>query len=153
VMLGSLVPSASAAWQEGSSLPELSDFGLEGNLPDLKNKVILIDFWAAWCGPCRKSFPHLQSLHETYSGKGLVILGVSVDQTDKAMKKFLEANKVTFATVRDAAQKLVANAGVKAMPSSYLIDRKGNIRAVHIGFHGNETVEAYEKEIKQLLAE
>jgi thiol-disulfide isomerase/thioredoxin len=76
---GSQIPTAVAA-QVGDTLPDLKELGLEGDLPDLKGKIILLDFFASWCEPCKKSFPVMQSLHQDYASKGLVILAVSVDE-------------------------------------------------------------------------
>jgi thiol-disulfide isomerase/thioredoxin len=144
---------SSAAFKEGGALPDLGSFKLEGKLPDTKGRVVLLDFWAAWCGPCKKSFPAMQALHKQYAEKGLAILAVSVDENRDDMQRFLKEANVSFATVRDAQQKLVAAADVSVMPTSFLIDRTGKIRFVHNGFFGEETVKQYQAQIEQLLKE
>jgi len=146
--------SCLAALKAGDSLPDLTSFKLEGKLPDqLKGQVILLDFWASWCAPCKSSFPAMQELHAKYKDKGLTIVAVSVDEKPENMKAFLDAVKVTFCVVRDSGQKLVAAADVPTMPTSILIDRTGKIRIIHAGFDANETTKQYVKEIEQLLGE
>ena len=127
--------TASAAFTEGMALPDLGSFGLAGTLPSLKGKVVYLDFWASWCGPCKASFPVLNSWHQKLSARGLVVLGVNVDEKEADMATFLKKNAISFPVVRDAQHKLVATADVKTMPTSFLIDRKGVIRHVHSGFH------------------
>lgn len=146
--------TAQAGWKTGATLPDLAQFKLEGKVPtDLKGKVVLIDFWASWCGPCKASFPVLDSLQKDYGPKGLVIIAVNQDQTSLLMKSFLEEHPATFLTLRDAANLLVTAADVQSMPSSYLFDRSGKIRFLHTGFHGEKTTTQYRKEIEQLLNE
>jgi thiol-disulfide isomerase/thioredoxin len=145
---------AFAAWKEGDALPDLGTFKLAGKLPDnLKGKVILVDFWASWCAPCKASFPAMEDLYKHNSDGGFTIIAVSVDEKQEDMARFLEKVKASFAVVRDADQKLVAAADVETMPTSFLIDRSGKIRFVHTGFRGEETVKEYRKQIEQLLKE
>jgi thiol-disulfide isomerase/thioredoxin len=142
------------AVREGDTLPDLGAFGLEGKLPEtIKGRVVLVDFWASWCPPCRKSFPALEELHRQYAEKGLTIIAVNVDEKREDMERFLQGQKVSFATVRDAEQKLVAAVDVKVMPTSLVVDRAGKVRFVHSGFAGEETVKQYRKEIEGLLSE
>ena len=145
---------ASAGWKANDALPDLTAQGLEGKLPDgTKGKVVLLDFWASWCQPCAESFPVLEELHKKYAGEGLVIIAVSADEKKADMEKFLKKRPVTFCVVRDAAQKLVAQADVNTMPTSFLIDRAGKVRFLHDGFHGAETKKKYVAEIETLLKE
>jgi len=137
----------------GDALPDLSTFGLEGKLPDdLKGKVVLLDFWASWCGPCKESFPVMEELHQKYGAKGLVILAVNVDEDAGAMKDFLKSHTAGFIIVRDAGKKLVSAANISSMPSSFVIGTDGKVAAVHKGFHGKESTNQYVEEIEKLLA-
>jgi thiol-disulfide isomerase/thioredoxin len=140
-----------AGWKEAAPLPSLGDFGLEGSLPSLKDKVVYLDFWASWCAPCKASFPVLNKWQQQFAAKGFTVLGVSVDEKAAEMSQFLKSVPVSFPVVRDAAQKLVASADVKTMPTSFLIDRKGTIRHVHLGFRRKDE-EALTKQITDLLA-
>jgi thiol-disulfide isomerase/thioredoxin len=144
--------ACSADFKQGDALPDLASFRLEGKLPEeLKGKVILLDFWASWCGPCKSSFPVMEELTKKYAGQGLTIVAVSVDEKQENMQRFLKSTKVSFNVVRDAQQKLVAAANIRAMPTSFLVDRSGKIRFIHGGFDGEETRRQYVKEIEQLL--
>jgi len=146
--------SAAAAWKTGDPLPDLKSFRLEGNLPnDLKGRVVLVDFWASWCAPCKASFPAMQQLQSSYRQKGLSILAISVDEKRENMERFLKAVKIDFPTVRDAEQKVVASADVATMPTSFLVDRTGTIRFIHVGFHNDQTIKEYRQEIETLLKE
>lgn len=138
--------------KEGDPFPDLSGFGLEGAMPtELKGKVILLDFWASWCGPCKESFPVLEELHKKYAASGLVVLGVNVDDKAKAADDFLKRRPVSFPIVRDVSKRLVSAVDIETMPTSFLIDRQGKIKGVHKGFRGAETKRAYVKEIEELL--
>jgi len=154
-LLTMMLPVACLAdFKQGEKLPDLASFHLEGKLPqELKGQVILLDFWASWCGPCKSSFPAMEELTKKYADQGLTIVAVSVDKKLENMQRFLKSEKVSFTVVRDAQQKLVAAADIHAMPTSFLIDRSGKIRFIHTGFNGDETTRQYVKEIEQLLGE
>jgi thiol-disulfide isomerase/thioredoxin len=150
--LVSLFSTAQATLKVGDAMPDLASFKLEGKLPDsLKGKVVIVDFWASWCGPCKESFPAMNNLQKKYGGNGLVIIGVNEDEDPSDMRDFLKQNPATFTVVRDAAQKLVALAGIPTMPSSFVFDKTGTVRFAHSGFHGTETRKQYEEEIESLL--
>ncbi len=136
----------------GDTFPELSQFKLEGKLPEnLSGKIVLIDFWASWCAPCKASFPTLEELQKNYAEKGVVVISINVDEKKSAMESFLKKRPVTFVVLRDAEQKLVASANVETMPTSFLLDGSGKVRFVHSGFHGAETKKQYVAEIEELL--
>lgn len=136
----------------GDALPNLAAADLEGKLPDnLKGKVVLLDFWASWCDPCKASFPAMVELQKEYASRGLVIIAVNVDENRSDMQDFLKTHTATFTVVHDAKQELVGEAGISTMPSSFLVDRSGKVRFVHAGFHGEETVKEYRREIESLL--
>lgn len=138
----------------GDTFPSLSDFSLEGEMPDLSEaKVVIVDFWASWCGPCKASFPVYDELREEYGDRGLVILAVSVDQNPKAMEQFLKKMKPGFSVVRDSGQKLVGRVAAPAMPTSFVLDAASTVRFVHLGFHGDRTRDTYREQIESLLSE
>lgn len=136
----------------GDAFPDLAGFKLEGKLPDsTKGKVVLVDFWASWCEPCKQSFPVMEELHKRYAERGLVIVAVNVDENRADMEAFLKKNAASFTVMRDAGQKLVEKTGIATMPSSFLLDRDGKVRFAHTGFRGAETKKKYEEEIESLL--
>jgi len=144
--------AGSKGLKAGDSFPDLASFNLEGKLPaDLKGKVVLVDFWASWCGPCKESFPVMDQLSQKFAKDGLVILAVNLDDDKAAMDDFLKDHKAGFTVVRDASKKLVGAVNIPSMPSSFLLGPDGKVVAVHKGFHGKETADAYEKEISGLL--
>mgnify|MGYP001077504930 CR=1 FL=1 len=115
------------------------------------NRVVLLDFWATWCPPCRAEVPHLQKLHEKYGKKGLVIVGVAQDSDGaKAVKPFAAKNKLTYVNLVDPKHEVARKYKVGPIPTTYLIDRKGVIRYVHLGFAPGMEKDL-EEEIKALL--
>jgi len=139
----------------GDTAPDftLQDSDHKVALSDYRGQVVVLNIWASWCPPCRKSFPVMEQLHKQYAGDGLTIVAVSVDEKAENMQQFLKLVKASFSVVRDAQQKLVAAADVPTMPTSFLIDRAGKIRFVHSGFDEKQTMREYVKEIPQLLKE
>jgi thiol-disulfide isomerase/thioredoxin len=115
--------------------------------------VVLVDFWATWCAPCKASFPAYSQLQRELAPRGFILLAVSVDKTAGPYDEFVQRFAPAFPTVRDGAQRLIADVSVPAMPTSYLIDRKGIVRAVHSGFHGEAEVRELREEIIRLLEE
>jgi len=151
-LLACLCLTTQAALKTGDTFPSLATFGLDGKLPnDLKGKVVIVDFWASWCGPCKQSFPAMNELQKKFGSSGLVIIAVNEDEDKADMQSFLKDNQATFMVVHDAQQKLVATAGIQTMPSSFVIDGAGKICFVHNGFHGAETRKEYEQQITSLL--
>jgi len=144
---------ARAQVKAGQPFPALSGHSLEGTLPDITGKVVLVDFWATWCAPCKASFPAYSELQREFADRGFILLAVSIDKTAAPYDEFLQRFKPSFRTVRDGAQKLVAEVRAPAMPTSYLIDRRGIVRSVHSGFHGDATLKTLHEEITRLLEE
>ena len=101
----------------------------------LKGKVVLLDFWATWCIPCRKSMPKLQAMHETYGDRGFSVVGVSIDEGGPAkVKKLVASKKFTYPIAMDSEKSPAWDAfRVKAVPAAFLIDRKGRIVAQWTG--------------------
>ena len=137
--------------REGQPLPNLESFALQGQLPPRAGKVVLLDFWASWCAPCKASFPVLDRMYRTYKDRGFVILAVNVDDDPADMEKFLADHPVSFPIVHDARKRLVEQMAPEAMPTSYLAGRDGRIQVIHEGFKGKETEDALRAEIEKLL--
>jgi thiol-disulfide isomerase/thioredoxin len=146
------VTSFATPLKRGDAFPELGSYQLEGTLPErLQGKVLLVDFWASWCAPCRRSFAVYDALHDKYQEKGLVLIGISVDDDVDMMQTFLEKNPVSFPVLRDVGQQLVAQCSIKTMPTLFLIDQQGVVRFVHNGFGGEETKEQLIAQIEGLI--
>lgn len=152
--IGALVAPAHAAIAVGDRFPDLTEAGLTaGELPATEGKVVLVDFWASWCAPCKASFPAFARLHAAFVDRGLVIVAVSVDEKPAAYAGFVKKWQPPFATLLDQTQTLVRAVEVPAMPTSYLIGRDGRVREIHQGFHGAATERELHAAIEQLLAE
>ncbi|MDB6133941.1 MAG: Redoxin domain protein [Verrucomicrobiales bacterium] len=137
----------------GQPIPKLAPLLPGAKIPDTAGKVVLVDFWASWCAPCKASFPCLNRLQAKYAAKGLVIIGIGVDDEAADFTKFATAMDAAFPLVHDSAHKSAAAFSPGTMPSSYLIDRKGVVRHIHNGFKGAKTEKEYIAEIEALLAE
>ncbi|MEI6354914.1 MAG: TlpA disulfide reductase family protein [Methylococcus sp.] len=126
--------------------------GGEKTLEAYQGKVIYVDFWASWCGPCAQSFPFMNKLQKELGSKGLSIVGVNLDEKAGDAMGFLNQTPAHFELVADAGGKCAHELGVKAMPSSYLIDRQGVLRFIHLGFKPTEA-QALRDEVEALLDE
>jgi thiol-disulfide isomerase/thioredoxin len=118
----------------------------------LKGKAAYIDFWASWCGPCAASFPFMNELHRELKGQGLEIVAVNLDEEPEDAKEFLQKHPAEFTVAVDPEAKCPALFEVKAMPTSFLIDRRGNIRHVHLGFKDGDKAEI-RQQVRALLDE
>ncbi len=156
-LVGTAVLPARAEIKVGSPFPALAAAGLEplsgGSLPDTTGKVVLVDFWASWCAPCKASFPMIAKLHQDLSGRGLIIAAVGIDEKPALAAAFVKKLAPPFLTLHDKQQKLVQQVVVPTMPTSYLIGRDGRVRFVHEGFHGEATDRELRRQIESLLAE
>lgn len=148
-----LTMNAGAEPAVGSQLPNLTRLLSGTPLPKTAGKVVLVDFWASWCAPCKASFAALSRLHAKYAGRGLVIIGIGVDDEQAKYEAFAAKNQVPFTIAHDLKQEAAAFFNPPTMPSSYLVDRKGTIRYIHKGFKVTKTEAEYTKEIEALLAE
>lgn len=122
------------------------------SLSDFNGKVVLLDFWASWCGPCRASFPWMNKIMKRYQDKGLEVVAINLDQEAILATEFLKQVPANFTVLQDDTALMPEAYGLIGMPSSYLIDKQGRLRAVHIGFHNNK-VNEYESTIIELLQE
>ncbi len=120
-------------------------------LDKLRGRVVYVDFWASWCGPCRRSFPWMNEMERKYGARGLTIIGVNVDKKRSDAERFLQQTPAAFTIVFDPSGAAPAAYGVKGMPSSYLIDAQGNVAAVETGFFDDRKA-SLEERIRALLA-
>jgi thiol-disulfide isomerase/thioredoxin len=114
------------------------------------NKVVYLDFWASWCGPCRQSFPWLNQMHEKYKDRGLVIIGVNLDRDIKMAERFLVKLPANFLLYSDPTGEVAKQYQLQGMPSSFIFDGKGSLTDKHIGFRKSD-VDEYERNIIKLL--
>jgi cytochrome c biogenesis protein CcmG, thiol:disulfide interchange protein DsbE len=122
------------------------------DLEQFRGRVVYLDFWASWCGPCRQSFPWMQSMKDTYGGQGLAVVAVNLDADRADAEKFLRQYRPTFDVSFDPKGELATTYKVKGMPSSVLIDRHGIPRFTHVGFRPVDGA-VYEAQMRELLAE
>ncbi len=132
------------------TLPSLG--GSNVRLSELKGDVILLNFWASWCGPCRLEMPLLEKLHNKYKAIGFTVLGVNVEESHVNAQAFLEENKVSFPILWDTKNQVSKQYNVQAMPTTVLIDREGQVRYLHKGFQEGDG-KIYRKVIKKLIRE
>jgi thiol-disulfide isomerase/thioredoxin len=142
----------------GDAFPELiaadiAPLGGTSDVPATAGKVVLVDFWASWCAPCKASFPMMAKLYRDFAAQGLVIAAVSVDDKSAAALAFVRKLAPPFATLHDREHTLVKNVAVPTMPTSYLVGRDGRVRFVHPGFQGDATERELRRQIESLLAE
>lgn len=112
--------------------------GAKVELAGLAGRVVLVDFWASWCAPCRRSFPALDAMQKKYAGQGLTVVGINVDTERDEALRFLAAVPVGFTIVFDPDGATPTSYQVKAMPSSYVIGRDGKLRLANLGFRAKD---------------
>jgi thiol-disulfide isomerase/thioredoxin len=120
------------------------------DLGQYRGKVVLLDFWASWCEPCRQSFPWLNEMQAKYADRGLVVVAVNVDRVQTDAQRFLRDVPATFRIIYDPAGTLAARYDVPGMPVSYVVDRNGAIVGHHIGFRSGAR-DTREAELQHLL--
>jgi cytochrome c biogenesis protein CcmG, thiol:disulfide interchange protein DsbE len=145
------LPAAARAAQPMPKVQLQELYGKPFSLESLRGNVVLLDFWAPWCVPCRTSFPFLQDLQERLGGEGLRVVGVTLENDDQAITAFLDEVPVHFTIVRDPAETSGQAFAVVAMPTALLIDRQGDVVARFEG--GGESVHRQiEQAVTALLA-
>ncbi len=115
-------------------------------------KVVYVDFWASWCGPCAQSMPFLNEISTRYQSEGLEVIGVNLDENRQDALAFLEKHPVNITLAQNEDGQCPSLFGVQAMPSSYIIDRQGKVRHILLGFHSSESADVRQK-VQQLLSE
>jgi len=132
-------------------LPELhSDNIIELN--KLRGKVVYVDFWASWCGPCRQSMPKFNTLYKQLSSKGFDIVAINLDESKADAQRFLQDYPVNYTVLYDATGQSPKQFGVSVMPTGYLLDRFGMVRYTHQGFRDGDEAKLMQ-EVNKLLAE
>jgi thiol-disulfide isomerase/thioredoxin len=122
------------------------------SLAAMKGRLVLVDFWASWCVPCRISVPALENLYREFHARGLEVLAINVDERRKDADAFLAGRQYTMPIIYDPAGNSPRDAGVYGMPTSFLVGRDGKIRFVHRGY-SEKVLQSYRQEIEQLLGE
>lgn len=149
----SIANAKNAVLKEGEPMPALKVSAFPGkpkfDMKKLKGKVVIVDFWASWCEPCKIELPALNALYKKYKGKGLEILGVNVDENVADANSFLKEHPVAFSLVHDKGQKMAGELGIEKMPTSLILS-DGKIVKVHEAFRAGDE-KKMEAEIKSLL--
>jgi thiol-disulfide isomerase/thioredoxin len=153
LVLTVLLGLPAGAVEVGQSAP---DFDLAGSLAavklsDYKGKIVYLDFWASWCGPCKQSFPWMNEMQSRYGAKGFRVVGVNVDQKTDDAKAFLKDTPASFDVAFDQSGKTPKTYAIKGMPTSVLIGADGKVISVHSGFKPEQRAEL-EAQIQQALS-
>jgi thiol-disulfide isomerase/thioredoxin len=122
------------------------------NLAQYKGQVVMINFWATWCGPCRQEMPLLESIYKKYHKMGFTLLGVNVEPDAKPAEDYLKAIPVSFPILFDTKSEVSKMYEVSGMPSTIIVDRKGNVRVIHHGYKPGDENE-YQDSIRKLVRE
>ncbi len=150
-----LLPHCAKKGKESAPTPDFALKTLEGKeitLSGLKGKVVLLDFWATWCGPCRESIPHLVQLYKTYHDNGFEVIGMSVDKGDgETVRHFVKSMEIPYPVIL-APEEVARNYGVTALPTTLFIDKEGKVREKIIGFNATIAKEMAAK-VANLTAE
>jgi cytochrome c biogenesis protein CcmG, thiol:disulfide interchange protein DsbE len=139
----------------GKAAPDLSIQTLNGkgkiSLDSAQGKILIVDFWATWCAPCKASFPKLEELSKKVGDK-VEVVGISVDDEKTGVLEFAKENGATFAIGWDEGHAIAERWKVKNMPTTFIVDGSGKVRFIHAGYHDGETREM-EKELASLAEE
>lgn len=150
-----LAPLPSRAGADAGPAPDFSlpsRAGTTLSLDQFKGQVVMINFWASWCGPCRQEMPLLDNIYRRYGKMGFTLIGVNVEPDRSSAEAWLKQTPVSFPIVFDADSKVSKLYGVEGMPTTVFIDRKGNVRMLHVSYNpGDEN--AYLNEIRSLIQE
>ena len=147
--------AASATVAPRTQAPDFTLRQIDGpnlRLGEQRGRVVMVNFWATWCGPCRVELPHLSRLHEKYRASGFVLLGVNIDEDPNAAKALAGKLGLKFPVLLDTDRRVVGAYDLNAMPATVLIDKDGRVRHLYRGYR--EGVEAtYEQQVRELLKE
>ncbi|TRZ69460.1 MAG: TlpA family protein disulfide reductase [Rhodocyclaceae bacterium] len=138
--------------EQGGKAPAFDLPARSVRLDDYAGKVVYLDFWASWCGPCKQSFPWLNEMQIKHGAKGLQIIGINLDTKLEDGLRFLATTPAAFTIAFDPSGKSAKQYGIKGMPSSVLIDREGRVAYMHAGFNNVSQLEL-EKAILAVIGE
>src|ERR1700679_3701865 len=150
-----VIASAAFAADAGGPAPAFTLAALDGGqgaLDQVKGPVVIVNFWATWCGPCQQEMPLLDQMYKKYKPAGFTLIGVNVDKDAPPVKELLARKPVSFPVMLDPANKVSKDYHVDEMPSSVIIDRKGEIRYIHRGYKPGDEND-YQDRIRQLIRE
>ena len=152
VAVGLIPAGPVTAVEAGTTAPAFELAGQNGllRLANFQGKVVYLDFWASWCGPCRQSFPWMNDLQKKYADQGLQVISVNLDAQRADADRFLRAVPANFAIAFDPAGLTPRQYGVKGMPTSFLIGRDGKVITQQVGFRPSES-SALEQKIRDTL--
>jgi peroxiredoxin len=144
---------AFAGVQKGQRAPEFSLPSLKGStvaLSQLRGRVVLVDFWAQWCEPCKKELPQLDRLAKEYAPKGVVVLTVNIDKQRENAERMVKQLGLTLDVLLDPAGSVAGSYDLPKMPTSFVVDKKGIVRFVNEGFDGPKDVDRFKQELDEL---
>jgi thiol-disulfide isomerase/thioredoxin len=149
-----------AAWPAtaGDATPPAPAFSLASragsqvSLADLKGQVVMINFWASWCGPCRQEFPALDQIYAKYKPMGFTLVAINVESEKADAERFLGATPVSFPILFDPDNTVSGSYGVNAMPTTVLVDRQGRVRWQHRAYKPGDEAK-YIEQIRAVLRE
>ncbi len=154
-VLAAAAAGANAAVTPSASAPDFTLPSLDGpnlRLQEQRGRVVMINFWASWCGPCRVEMPHLARLYEKYRGSGFTVLAVNIDESPQKAASLATQLGMRFPVLLDTDKKVSRLYDLSTMPSTVLVDRDGRVRYVHRGYRDGYE-ETYDKQIRELLRE
>lgn len=147
----SLLVPVTAGLKPGDVFPSPVAHGVSGKLPTTRGKVVLYDFWASWCAPCRAALPAYETIYQKYHGRGFEVIAVGTDTKADAAQKFTRGLKLSFPVVADTGQKFVSVVSPSTMPTAYLVGKDGKVISIHSGFHGDKSLKELSSAIEAAL--
>ena len=155
LLLAAAAGSAQASVQLASNAPDFTLRSVAGTnlrLQEQRGQVVLVNFWATWCGPCRQEMPHLNRIYDKYRSAGFVLLGVNIDEDPRAAADLAAKLGLKFPVLLDSDKKVSRVYDMSAMPATLMIDRDGRVRHIHRGYRDG-VEKTYEEQVRALLKE
>jgi len=155
LLLATSVGSTQASVQLASNAPDFtlrSANGANLRLQEQRGQVVLLNFWATWCGPCRQELPHLNRIYDKYRSAGFVLLGVNIDDDPRLATELASKLGLKFPVLLDGDKKVSRIYDMSAMPATLMIDRDGRVRHIHRGYRDG-VEKTYEEQVRALLKE